>query len=215
MPKIVFPSVALKRFFLPLMGIIGLLYFEEVRNLVYIPFISSPASFILFWNFPKILYFTNSKPLYYEDLFIDEKKLPNYDVSRAIKKRYRKMLLWSLIISNSIFIGGLSEYWFYKTHDTTNYLEIIGITGGIIKGFQVINNFIGRIILVLIRRQVKKENRRLRYKNRKRFRRMILLKRIQNNKWENITTPKDDINIIIQEKHHEETFPNRARSSTI
>ena len=129
--------------------------------------------------------------------------------------KYRNILFWSLIISNSLFIGGLSEYWFYRTHDSTNYLEIIGITGGIIKGFQVINNFVGRIILVFIRRQIKKDNIRLRCKNRKRFRRMILLKRIQTNMWENIKTPKDDIDVIIQEKHHIETIPYRERSATI
>ena len=207
--------IASKRFLLPFMGIISLLYFEEVRNFLYIPFIISPACFILFWNFPKLVYFTNSKPLYYEDLFIDTKKLPNHDVSPAIKKKFRRIVRWSLIITNSIFIGGLSEYWLYRTDGDHTYIEIIGITGGIIKVFQFINNFIGCIILLLIRKQVNKENIRLKNKNRKRFRRMILLKRIQNNTWENISTPKDDINVIIQEKHHIEPCLSRERSATI
>ena len=205
----------LKRIFLPVIGIVGLLYFEEVRNFIYFPFIISPAFFILFWNFPKLVYFTNSKPMYYEDLFVDEKKLPNYDVSPEIKKKFRKILFWSLITTNSLFAGGLSEYWLYKTHGSTTYLEIIGITGGIIKVFQFVNNFIGRVILAFIRKQVNKENLRLKCKTRKKFKRMILLKRIQNNMWENIKTPKDDINVVIHENHHIESCPGRERSATI
>ena len=207
-------SVAPKRFLLPFIGIIGLLYFEEVRNFLYVPFVVGPSFFILFWNFPQLVYFTNSKPLYYEDLFVDEKKLPNYDVSPAIKKKCQKILFWSLIVSNSLFAGGLSEYWLYRTHDSTTYMEIIGITGGIIKVFQFINNFIGRLMMLIIRKRVKTENIRLKSKNRKKFRRMILLKRIQTNMWENIQTPKNDINVVIHEKHHIETSSNRERSAT-
>ena len=207
-------SIAPKRFLLPFIGIVGLLYFEEVRNFLYVPFVIAPSCFILFWNFPQLVYFTNSKPLYYEDLFVDEKKLPNYDVSPAIKKKCQRILFWSLIVSNSIFAGGLSEYWLYRTHGLTTYMEIIGITGGIIKVFQFINNFIGRLMMLIIQRRVKTENIRLKSKNRKKFRRMILLKRIQTNMWENIQTPKDDINVVIHEKHHIETSSNRERSAT-
>jgi len=220
MTKTLSCKIAPKRFFLPLMGIVGLLYLEEVRNFFYIPFIVAPACFILFWNFPQIVYFTNSKPLYYEDLFVDEKKLPNYDVSPAIKMKCQKILFWSLIVSNSIFAGGLSEYWLYRTHDTTTYMEIMGITGGIIKVFQFINNFIGRILMMIIRRKVNTESTELKCQNRKKFRRMILLKRIQTNKWENISTPNNDINVVLHEKHHIEissppVLMQRPRSATI
>ena len=69
-------------------------------------------------------------------------------------------------------------------------------------------------MMLIIRRRVKSENIRLKSKNRKKFRRMILLKRIQTNMWENIQTPKDDINVVIHEKHHIETSSNRERSAT-
>ena len=131
----------------------------------------------------------------------------------------QKILFWSLIVSNSLFAGGLSEYWLYRTHDTTTYMEIMGITGGIIKVFQFINNSIGRILMMIIRRRVNTENTELKCKNRKKFRRMILLKRIQTNKWENISTPNNDINVVLHEKHHiEVSVPPtilRPRSATI
>ena len=85
-------SISPKRYFLPFIGILGFLYLEEIRNFIYIPLIISPTCFIIFWNFPKIVYFTNSKPLYYEDLFIDEKKLPNYDVNNDIKEKIKVII---------------------------------------------------------------------------------------------------------------------------
>ena len=69
-------------------------------------------------------------------------------------------------------------------------------------------------MMLIIRKRVKTENTRLKCKNRKKFRRMILLKRIQTNRWENIQTPKDDINVIIHEKHHIEIPFKRERSAT-
>ena len=74
-------KIKIKRFFLPLSFGIITVFFDNVRTVVYFPLIVSACFFILFWNFPKIVYYTASKPLYYQDIFIDEKKLPNYDVN--------------------------------------------------------------------------------------------------------------------------------------
>ena len=129
---------------------LGFLYFEEIRNFIYIPLIISLQLVLLFFGiFPKLYISQIPNHLYYEDLFIDEKKLPNYDVNNDIKEKYRQILCWSFIITNSLFLGGLAEYWFYRTHNSTSYMEIIGITGGIIRVFQMINTFIGKIILLV------------------------------------------------------------------
>ena len=126
-------KIQCKRYFLPLMGIVALAFFKEFREFYYFPFIISAAFFILFWNFPILVYITASKPLYYEDLFIDEKKLPNYDVNPRIKYKFQTILVWVLIVTNSVLVGVLADYWLYKTSSIKNYLEIIGVTGGIIK----------------------------------------------------------------------------------
>ena len=63
-----------KKIFLPLIGAIVLIWFEEFRDFVYLPIVVGSVFFIIFWNFPWIVYYTASKPLYYQDLFIDEKK---------------------------------------------------------------------------------------------------------------------------------------------
>lgn len=153
-------NIPKKRYALPFMGIFSLLYFEEVRNFTYLPLVFSFGSFIIFWNFPQLVYETASRPLYYEDIFIDEKKLPNYDVSDELKIKFKNILLRVLIITNSLLVGGLSDYWLYKTTavEMANYMEIIGMTGGIIKIFQIINNVIAKIMLKIVREKIKKEN---------------------------------------------------------
>ena len=64
-----------KRYFLQLVLLSGLCVFDDVRTFVYTPLIITFSFFILFWNFPSLVYYTASRPLYYEDIFIDEKKL--------------------------------------------------------------------------------------------------------------------------------------------
>ena len=108
-----------------------------------------------------MVYYTASRPLYYEDLFIDSSKLPNYDVSLSIKKRFQFILEWVLIVTNTLLVAALSDYWLYKTVDHFTIIEIVGITGGIIKVFQTVNNTISRIMLKILRKRVKKENKTL------------------------------------------------------
>ena len=150
-------KIAIKRFFLPTLGILALLVFNEIRNFIYLPLFLTYASFILFWNFPKLVYYANAKPLFFEDIFIDTTKLPLYNVSDKIKKKFTAILLWTLIISNSLFVGALSDFWLYKTSDLTGIIEIIGVTGGILKIFQVVNNVIASLLLYIIRHYIIKE----------------------------------------------------------
>ena len=150
-----------KRYFLPLIFAPAAAIHPEILNFYYFPMVVSVSAFILFWNFPKLVYYTASRPLYYEDLFIDASKLPNYDVSLSIKKRFQFILEWVLIITNTLLVAALSDYWLYKTVDHFTIIEIVGITGGIIKVFQTVNNTISRIMLKILRKRVKKENKTL------------------------------------------------------
>ena len=153
-------KIKIKRFFLPLSFGIITVFFDNVRTVVYFPIIVSACFFILFWNFPKIVYYTASKPLYYQDIFIDEKKLPNYDVNERVKKKFECIFVWVLIVTNTLLVGGLSEYWLYKSVIQETTIEIIGISGGIIKIFQIVNNTICRIMLKVLKSYVKTENKR-------------------------------------------------------
>ena len=156
----------------------ALFAYEEFRDAVYLPLLVSFVFFIIFWNFPFLVYYTASRPLYYEDLFIDEKKLPNYDVNPKIKTKFQTILIWVLIITNTLLVAALSEYWFYKTNLVFSYMEILGITGGIIKIFQIINDTIGKIMLTILRHYVIKENTLFNVEQREHIENIIRLKRI-------------------------------------
>ena len=179
-------DIPIKRYFLPLIGVFALAALPELRNFVYLPLIITFGFLILFWNFPWIVYYTASKPLYYQDLFIDEKKLPNYDVDEGIKYKFKLILETVLIISNALLTGALADYYLYKTIGNEGYIEILGITGGIIKIFQMINNTISRLMLKILKRCIKKENRDLKIRQVKNIERIIRLKRHQSTVWREI-----------------------------
>jgi hypothetical protein len=155
-------NVKIKRYFLPLTGLLGLVWIEEIHNYTYFPLVIGFVSFIFFWNFPYFVYRTISKPLYLEDLFVDENKLPSYDVDLKIKKRFKTILKWTLIFTNTLLISALSDYYLYKTSDLkNNTFQILGITGGLIKLFEMINNIICKYILKIMRYFIKKENEKI------------------------------------------------------
>lgn len=158
-------QIKIKRYFLPLVLVPLLAIRSEIFNLYYFPILLGVSGFVLFWNFPWLVYYTASRPLYYEDLFIDEKKLPNYEVNPKLKKRFQTILIWVLIVSNSLLVSALGEYWIYKTlSNSYTTVELLGVTGGIIKIFQIVNNTISRIMLKILRKVIKNENLKIKKK---------------------------------------------------
>jgi hypothetical protein len=190
-------DIPIKRYFLPLIGVFALSALPELQNFVYLPLIITFGFLILFWNFPWIVYYTASKPLYYQDLFIDEKKLPNYDVDESIKYKFKMILESVLIISNALLTGALADYYLYKTTGAEGYIEILGVTGGIIKIFQMINNSISRFMLKILKRCIRKENRDLKRKQVANIERILRLKRHQSTVWREIEMTHNPENRII------------------
>ena len=172
-------KIPIKRYFLPLVGCVALTAYEEIRTDIYFPISITLASFIIFWNFPTLAYMSASKPVYYEDIFIDEKKLPNHNVKKSVRKKFECIVLISVIITNSLLAGALAEYWLFQSKDTKTYIEIIGMSGGIIKLFQLINNIIGRIIIKILKDCIKNENIRMQIQERKSIENILKLKRVR------------------------------------
>lgn len=173
-------QIPIKRYFLPLVFLPFILFIDDTQTFTYIPLIVGLSAFFLFLNFPWIVYYTASKPLYYEDLFIDEKALPNYDVNPKLKAKFQTILVWVLIVTNSILVGALGDYWYYKIiSDNYTTLEILGVSGGIIKLFQIINNTISRIMLKILRRIIKKESNELQRKKTTQLKNIMKIKSVQ------------------------------------
>ena len=77
------------------------------------------------------------------------------------------------------------------------YIEIIGVTGGIIKIFQMINNTISRFMLKILKRCVRKENIDLKRRQIENIERIIRLKRHQSTVWKEIELTNQTENRVI------------------
>lgn len=153
-------NIKVSRFFLPSIVVCGVVILDDIRNYFYMPILFFYISFILFWNFPSLMYFTTSKPLYYEDFFIDPNKIPDQEVSQIIKKKYLRITDLCMMILNSILISILSDFWLYQTHGIENTIQIIGVTGGLLKLLQDINTGISGIVMQIIHKIMLYENKK-------------------------------------------------------
>ncbi len=141
----------IKRGFLPFLFALSVFFLPKYRQFIPLPLLVFLMCIILFWNFPIIITFSNSKPLYYEDLFLNTKELPNLEINEETKNTFKKAYTWILIITNSFLAACLSDYWLYKTENTTTFFEIVGVSGGILKIFQIINHYTGVVTLRIIK----------------------------------------------------------------
>mgnify|MGYP005622424359 FL=1 len=86
-------------------------------------------------------------------------QLPTINIQNNAKNAFENYYLWILITTNALLVSALSNYWLFKTRDTHSYYEVIGVTGGILKIFQVVNHYSGTLILKYIQKTIdKKQN---------------------------------------------------------
>lgn len=112
-------------------------------------------AFIIYYNFPLLVTYNSTKPLYYEDLFIDRNKIPILAINIETKQAFKNYFTWFLIFTNSLLTTGLYNYWLFKTQGSNSFYEIIGITGGILKIFQMINHYSAVSALYFIRKSIR------------------------------------------------------------
>jgi hypothetical protein len=139
------------RFTLPILSTFGLLVDRTVReSTVYVSLITFLCSLVMFGNFPFLVTMNNSKPLYYEDLYVDSHKIPTIALSNQQKSIYKCSYRAILIVSNSILMSAIANYWMFKTSDVTSYYEVIGIIGGLLKIAGSLNHATGRLSICVI-----------------------------------------------------------------
>ena len=149
-------SIPFKRYFLPLLGLNYLLSLNQNFNNYYILAIFTFFNcLIVFGNFTFLITLNNSKPLYYEDIYIDSDKLPLVPLDNKRKKVYKDYYTRILVFSNSLLVSALVCYWKSKTGSITSFIEIIGITGGLIEIAACFNSLTGKLALFLIKKIIK------------------------------------------------------------
>ena len=150
-------NIPIKRYFLPLVAISGILALDELHTYIYMPIVIFFCSLILFWNFPDIIIYMNSKPLYYEELFLVNATPNVIEISKDVRNKFEYIFDYSLLFTNALFTAGLADYWLYQSWNSNSFIEIVGITGGILKIFQSINYITGGIILYVVRFKIEQE----------------------------------------------------------
>ena len=140
------------RFFLPLLSTSALLIDTSIHNNnVYVSLIVFLCSMVMFGNFPMLVTLNNSKPVYYEDLYIDSHKIPTITLSDKQKEIYKSTYHAILVFSNSLLMCAIANYWLFKTSHVTSYYEIVGIIGGLLKIAGSINHSTDRMSIYIIR----------------------------------------------------------------
>tara|TARA_B100001057_G_scaffold484756_1_gene563325 strand:- start:87 stop:632 length:546 start_codon:yes stop_codon:yes gene_type:complete len=141
-----------ERFLLPFTTLSFLFIDEKInKDPRYVSIITFFLSLIIFSNFPFLVTHTTSKPLYFEDLYVDSEKLPQIPLTDQQKKLHKRSLHSILITSHSLLMCSIANYWLFKTDHITSYYEIMGVIGGLLKVASVFNQMSGKFTLYLIR----------------------------------------------------------------
>ena len=113
------------------------LYREEIRNYTFIPLLFFLNALIVFGNFPFLILISNKRPMFVDDLFIKDRNEIEFNLTDIEKQKFEKRFNYMLILSNSLFVAALADYFFYETLHIRDesYVGMLGITGGIIKIF--------------------------------------------------------------------------------
>lgn len=146
-------EISFKRYLLLLLCFTYFLFTDNNYNNYYIlGSITFINSFVILLNFTYLVEINNSKPLYYEDIYIDVNKLPLIPLDAKRKKIYKQIYNGILIFSNSILITALVCYWKSKIENLSSYIEIVGITGGLIEIAACFNNLTSKIAIFFIKK---------------------------------------------------------------
>ena len=78
-------------------------------------------------------------------------------------------------------MGILSDIWLLRSNVSLDIFGIIGVTGGIIKIFQIVNNTISRIMLKIVRKFIIKESNEI-IQNKDQIHQIIQLKEFDEKK---------------------------------
>ena len=144
-------NIQYERYSLLTLSFLFLLLDKKYYNdYIFISIISFLSSLVIFANFPDLVTWNSSKPIYYEDLYIDFEKLPEFPLTDKHKEIYLLVYTRALIVSSSILISVLTCYWKFKT-EHSSFVEIAGITGGLLQIATILNILSGRAILYCIK----------------------------------------------------------------
>ena len=121
----------------------------ELREAFYISSYITILSLLVCFRFPGIVQSLHSKPVYYEDL---EDK---FSLDSTVRNRYQRIFTIIQTIFLAISLGIVADFVIYKSHEVNNYIELLGIIGGLLSILNDIMVQFGKFILGMLEGKAK------------------------------------------------------------
>jgi hypothetical protein len=146
--------------------------YQDPKGMFYVPISCGISALIIFLNFPSIVIFLHSRPIYYDDLIMKNYEGEGYIYNEDFRKKYQKIFQWIVSVSSSLMVAFTVELWFFRdsmfnsassTEDKAfNAFVILGVIGGLLRIYYGAAMLLGKLLLVLLKRFKKREQERLR-----------------------------------------------------
>ena len=143
---------------------------------IYVPVSTGVSSLIAFLNFPSIVVSLHSRPIYYDDLVINDYTDPDAGLglyNDSFRRKYQRIFRTVIAVTSSLLIVGTTEIWYYRERlfDTTpdgngndevvKGFVIIGVIGGIMRIYYGTTVFIGKFVIFVLKLLKRREQARL------------------------------------------------------
>jgi hypothetical protein len=156
---------------IPSMITISVIY-NGIYGIFYIPVLCGICALIIFLNFPAVVIFLHSRPIYYDDLIIKNYDGDGYIYDEDFRKKYQHIFRWIASVTSSLMVAITMLMWFlrdtmYSTGTEAgtkalNIFVILGIIGGMMRIYYSATMIIGRILLFILKLLKRREQERRR-----------------------------------------------------
>lgn len=150
--------------------------FQDTKGMFYVPVSCGISALIIFLNFPSIVIFLHSRPIYYDDLIMKNYEGEGHIYNEEFRKKYQNIFQWITSVSSSLMVAFTVELWFFRdsmignrddgvqsTGDKAfNAFVVLGIIGGLLRIYYGAAMLLGKLLLVVLKSLKKREQERLR-----------------------------------------------------
>jgi hypothetical protein len=149
--------------------------YQNQKGMFYVPVTCGISALIIFLNFPSIVIFLHSRPIYYDDLIMKNYEGEGYIYNEEFRKKYQKIFQWIISASSSIMVSFTVELWFFRdsmfnnqnTNQSTsdkavNAFVVLGVIGGLLRMYYGAAMMLGKLLLTILKGLKKREQERLR-----------------------------------------------------
>jgi hypothetical protein len=76
--------------------------FEDIHGIIYVPLTCGISAMIIFLNFPTIVIFLHSRPIYFDDLIIKNYEGDGYIYDDTFRHKYQNVFKWIASFTSSL-----------------------------------------------------------------------------------------------------------------